>query len=658
MFFLKIVFNVPINNFFWYKNINTEDSTIGKRVEAYFGKRKLIGLVIGEAESLPADFDKNISVRAIEKFLDTERIFTDVQLTLAKKISDFYLASFGEVCFCMLPSAKKESTQDSLGLELADKPIPELNLSDEQQLAVKRIHNAVQAHQAKNLYLFGITGSGKTEVYLQAIRRTLDLGMSVIYLVPEIALTQQTSDELIKRFGSRVAILHSGLTQKKKFTEWKRIVQGQATVVVGARSAIFAPVKDLGLIIIDEEHDGSYKSGSTPRYHARQVAMMLSNLVSCPLVMGSATPSVEAWYLMKAGAIEKLTLTKRLAGGNIPAIEIVSMQGQTGAISKKLISEIVACKAEGKQSIIFLNRRGFAHFYVCYVCGYQMLCKNCSVPITWHKKAGVMKCHYCGWQAPPPKKCPECGSVEAGYASVGTEFIENELHSFLPDYTIRRLDTDVVSGKAETLQNTINLFREKKIDILVGTQMVAKGLNFPNVKLVGIALADTGLQMPDFRANERTFALITQVAGRAGRFSPGGKVIIQTLRPSHPAIKFAQESNINAFYEYELEQRRLLGYPPFSRLLRIVFRSKDQTKCETAIEAFAAQLKKNLPSTAQLLGPSECCIAVIAGNSRFQVLLKNKTITSLQRAVRDTLAAYKVHNTVYVEIDVDPVTVL
>ena len=316
-----------------------------------------------------------------------------------------------------------------------------------------------------------------------------------------------------------------------------------------------------------------------------------------------------------------------------------------------------AAKAEGKQSIIFLNRRGFTHFYVCYACGFQLLCKNCSVPMTWHKKEGVMKCHYCGWQTEPPKKCPECGSLDAGYSGVGTEFVEAEIKRYLPECTVARVDTDS-AGSSKALQETLTAFREGKIDILLGTQMVAKGLNFPQVKLVGIALADTGLQMPDFRAAERTFALITQVAGRAGRFMPDGRVIIQTLRPTHPAILFAKSGNMRAFYELELAQRREFGYPPFMRLLRIVFRSKEKQQTVKAADEAAAFLREALPAQAELLGPADCALSMVAGNHRRQILLKATRIGTLQKAVRKLIAAYKLPYAVYMEIDVDPIALL
>lgn len=655
MRYLEVVFNIPLSQSFYYANLDERISGWGKRVIAYLGKRKLTGFVIGESAQLPPDFPSAVTIKTIERFLDEESIFTESQLALAKKVACFYVCELGEVLSCMIPSAQRErSSEDLSSIEFSQQA---LKLSQEQCTAVTEISHAIQTATPLYFYLYGITGSGKTEVYLQAIQKALELGKSAIYLVPEISLTRQTTAALIERFGQAVAVLHSGLTASEKLQQWRRCMNADARIVVGARSAIFAPLKNLGLIVIDEEHDSSYKSSQTPRYHARQVAMMLSRQESCPLVMGSATPSLEAWYAAKSGTIKKLTLGKRLAGGEPPHIACVSMLGQSNALSKTLIAEMKAVKAKNKQSIIFLNRRGFTTSYVCYDCGYQLLCKNCSVPMTWHKQDGVMKCHYCGWQTAAPKKCPECGSLEAGYSGIGTEFIEDEIKRFLPECSVARLDSDTAS-KRGSVEKTLEDFRAHKLDILLGTQMVAKGLNFPDVSLVGIALADSGLQMPDFRASERCFALITQVAGRAGRFAADGKVIIQTIRPTHPAILYAKEAKLEDFYEYEIAQRRALGYPPFSRLLRIVFRSKSKEKAMMAAERFADILKKILPATAELLGPTECMISLIAGNYRYQILLKNRILPPMQKAVVTSLHTIKIAPTVYVEVDVDPMSLL
>jgi len=485
----------------------------------------------------------------------------------------------------------------------------------------------------------------------------LERGKGIIYLVPEIALTHQIIESVVSRFGNLAAVLHSGMTGNKRLAEWMRIKRGEARIVVGARSAIFAPMSNLGLIIIDEEHDGSYKSGTTPRYHARQVAMRRCSGGKCSLVMGSATPSIEAWYQMRSGAIRTYPLTQRLAGGAVPRVDIVSLGGAEGALSAALVTEIRGAKEAGRQSILFLNRRGFTHFFRCNTCGYELKCRNCSVPLTWHRAQGVMKCHYCGWQLSPPASCPECGSLDVGYAGFGTEFIEDEVKRTFPGYTIQRVDTDTLTKKGE-MKKALDDFREGKTDILLGTQMVAKGLNFPGVRLVGIALADTSLHMPDFRAAERTFALIVQVAGRAGRFFPDGRVLIQTWSPHNPAIVYASKCDVEGFYAYELEQRAQLGFPPFSRLVRLVFRSKNEKIAETGASGAASILKEHIPGDSELMGPSECPLALIAGNYRHQIILRGPNVQPLSLAVRRFIEDYKPLQSLYIEIDVDPVSLL
>ncbi len=654
---LEVVLDVPVWQSFTYTipEENREDDLVGKRVEVRFGSRVMIGFAIGSSETLPSNFPlAPEAVKPVLRVVDAEPIFGLREIALARWISAFYLCAEGEALAAMLPSGKKESDTGSLTFDDDDFSPARAALSAEQEAAVRGI---LDGDDARPAYLYGVTGSGKTEVFLQAAEAVLARGKGIIYLVPEIALTHQVIESVIERFGKEAAVLHSGLSGSKRLAEWMRIKRGEAHVVVGARSAIFAPLGNLGLVIIDEEHDGSYKSGTTPRYHARQVAMRRCADEKCPLVMGSATPSIEAWYQMKEGAIRTFPLTKRLAGGAPPEIRIVNLAGTEGSLSPTLIREIREAKTAGRQSIIFLNRRGFTHFFRCNTCGFELKCKNCSVPLTWHKTDGVMKCHYCGWQVKPPTVCPECGSLDVGYAGFGTEFIEEEVRRTFPDCAVQRVDTDTLTKKGE-LKRALDEFRGGKTDILLGTQMVAKGLNFPGVRLVGIALADTGLHMPDFRAAERTFALIVQVAGRAGRFFPDGRVIIQTWSPTNPAIAFASRSDVEGFYTWELEQRKELGFPPYSRLVRLVFRSKSAETAAEGAEGAAAIIGNYLGGAGELLGPAECPLAVISGNYRHHILLRGLQLAPMARAVRRFMTEYKSKTSLYIEIDVDPVSLL
>lgn len=654
---LEVVLNVPVYQSFTYRNPDplTFDRLTGKRVEVRFGSRTMIGFVVADMDTLPANFPlEEKAVKPILRVVDPEPLFGAREIALARWIASFYLCAEGEALGAILPSGKKESDSGGLTFDDTDfSPLP-IELSDEQEKAISGILDPTTAAPA---YIYGVTGSGKTEVFLRSAEAVLAAGKGIIYLVPEISLTHQVIESVIERFGKEAAVLHSGLSGNKKLTEWMRIKRGEARVVVGARSAVFAPLENLGLIIIDEEHDGSYKSGTTPRYHARQVAMRRCTDAKCPLVMGSATPSIEAWYQMRTGAIRTFPLTRRLAGGAVPEISIVNLGGTDGALSQTLIDEIRSAKEEGRQSIIFLNRRGFTHFFRCNTCGYELKCRNCSVPLTWHRQQGVMKCHYCGSQVQPPTSCPECLSLDVGYSGFGTEFIEDEVRKTFPGYSIQRVDTDTLTKKNE-LKNALDDFRAGKTDILLGTQMVAKGLNFPGVRLVGIALADTGLHMPDFRAAERTFSLIVQVAGRAGRFFPDGRVIIQTWSPGNPAIVYASRGDVEGFYAQELEQRAQLGFPPFARLVRLVFRSKNADTTETGAAGAASILKTLLPPEAELMGPSECPLALISGNHRHQIIIRGPSVPPISKAVRQFLTGYKPLPSLYIEVDVDPVSLL
>ena len=683
--YLEVILNLPVDQPFTYSYIPTDNDSkkkkdfapeIGKRAEIMFGNRKTTGFIIGVYDEIP----KNCPVppekiRPIKRVLDEEALFGTELIETARWISRYYLCTFGEAVFAMIPSGRRESSAGGFSFE-ADfgGDFKRNTLSGEQERAVNEIvsssvtppplvDSSLQTvnNQNKSLfhYLYGPTGSGKTEVFLSVAEEMLKKGKGVIYLVPEIGLTSQVTQDIVNRFGDTAAIIHSGLTPSRRLSEWHRIQNKEARVVVGARSAVFAPVPDLGLIIIDEEHDGSYKSGTTPRYHARQVAMHRAVTNKIPLLMGSATPSVEAFHGMKTGTIIRHTLSVRLAGGKMPHISCINLnQFKTeGCISEPLEREINKTLSEKKQAILFLNRRGFTHFFKCNSCGYELECKNCSVPLTYHKTENRLKCHYCGWSAQPPQSCPKCGSLDIGTSGFGTEFIESETKAKFPSARILRLDTDIITNKDELVQK-LDSFRNGEYDILLGTQMVAKGLNFPKLQLVGVILADTGLHMPDFRAGERTFSLITQVAGRAGRYFPDGKVIVQTYNPSQEAISFAVNSRVNEFYETELQTRDMLDFPPFCRLIRLVFRSANKNLALSAASDAVRILGITAPKNALVIGPAECPILKISQNYRYQVLLKGSSIIPLQAMARDLQQNYTHNQNVYIEYDVDPISLL
>ncbi|MCK5674859.1 MAG: primosomal protein N' [Spirochaetales bacterium] len=645
--YIQVVFNTPVNNSFTYKT-DSEECLTGYRVIASFGKRSLTGFVISDSTEKPTG---KYEVKSITRVIDKKVLFGQNEIKLAFWISSMYFCSHGEALSSMLPVGRRDSRSPAFDSE---DPVSSIarKLSDEQIISV----NAITVSENKLLYLYGITGSGKTEVFLQAAEKVIDEGKSVIYLVPEISLTHQLISQVKNRFNSRVAILHSALTPSQRLVEWHKIKSGESVLIIGARSAIFAPAVKLGLIIIDEEHENSYKSGSTPRYHARQVAMKRASLATARLVMGSATPSVEAYQLMEEGKIKRLNLTKRLSGGAVPENRIIDMKGSNGPLSKELINEMKITHNKGKQTILFLNRRGFSYFFHCKSCGWDMECKHCSVSMTYHKNTNRMICHYCGSVHLPVSVCPSCNSLDVGYSGFGTEMIEDEVKKFFPNLTISRIDSDSVKKKG-SLAQTLEDFKNRKIDILLGTQMVAKGLNFPGVRLVGIVLADSGLHLPDFRAGERTFSLITQVSGRAGRYTPDGLVLIQTYDPNNNAIRMAAENKQEAYYKDEIEKRKALGFPPFSRLFRLVFRGKKENDVLQYSEKVFNSLEGWNLDQVEILGPAECPIKKISRNYRYQILIRTNNFNAAHEAINH-LKKIATNSKVYMEIDVDPVSLL
>ena len=653
--FFDLVFNIPSDRVFSYRGDEKGEAEFGKRAMVPFGRRDCLGYVIGKRNAPPPGVPES-SVKPIRRLVDKEPIFDKRDLELAKWIAGYYFCGLGQALAAMIPSGKRAGDYPTLADE-EEIAVSPLDMSSEQKSALKTI---LAPNNITLFYLFGITGSGKTEVFLRAAEAKLNEGKSVIYLVPEISLTHQTADAIGKRFGNAAATIHSGMSPAARFTEWVRIRNSaDATIVVGPRSAVFAPVKNLGLIIIDEEQDGSYKSGNTPRYHARQVAMKRCAAEGACLVMGSATPSAEAWHLMREGTIKRLDLTRRLSGGSMPEIIPVCLDKAEGCLTPELKEEIRITSQMKRQTILFLNRRGFAYFYHCKSCGYELTCKHCSVSLTWYKSRNRAMCHYCGYTAIPPSTCPECGSLEAGFSGFGTEMIEEEVRKTFPELRILRIDADSMEKKG-SLKKALDHFRAGEIDILLGTQMVAKGLNFPGVRLVGVVLADTGLHLPDFRAAERTFSLVVQVAGRSGRYFPDGKVIVQTLRPLDPAIIKSCALDVEGFFDAELKQRQALSFPPYTRLIRFTFRCRDEERAKAAALRFTSIALPLLPPDSDALGPAECPLGFISNQYRRQLILRGKNMGTLHAAAGAALSSYENGNDkrVYLEVDVDPVSLL
>jgi primosomal protein N' (replication factor Y) len=541
---------------------------------------------------------------------------------------------------------------------------PPKTLNIHQLAAFTKIDEALRSKQYQAFLLQGVTGSGKTEVYLRSIEAALAYGQSALLLVPEIALTPAVAGQFFGRFGETVAILHSAFNDAERAEQWRRIRAGKSKVVVGTRSGVFAPVQNLGLIIVDEEHDSSYKQGETPRYHGRDVAVMRAHAAHAVVVLGSATPSLETRYNADKGKYTLLELPERIESRPMPMVELVDMRlefletRKQATFSRKLVEAVDGRLLNGEQTMLLLNRRGFSSFVACRACGERVQCVNCSVTLTFHRRDKRLLCHYCNYAEKVPTICPKCQSEHINFIGVGSERVEEELHRDFPKARIARLDRDTAGGKKQ-FETILNGFRERNFDILVGTQMIAKGHDIPNVTLVGVVNADIGLGMPDFRAAERTFQLLTQAAGRAGRGSLPGIVLIQTTNPDHYAVRHAAAQDYAKFYEQELQFRRAMRYPPFSALANLLVRSEKQEQA-MKMSAELGRLIEPAPEGIKMLGPAQAPVEKLKTEYRYQILLKSASRPKLNELLAK-LRQYAIEqkwNATSLVIDVDPLSLL
>lgn len=540
-----------------------------------------------------------------------------------------------------------------------------LTLNNQQQAAFEAIKSSLGGLgelAVQPFLLLGVTGSGKTEVYLQSAQAALDLGKTVLVLVPEIALTPQTVRRFKARFSQledQVAVLHSNLSQGERFDEWHRIRKGHARIVIGARSAVFAPLPNLGLIIVDEEHESSYKQENPPRYHARDVAVLRAAFEPCTIVLGSATPSLESWQNSLTAKYQLLRLDQRADAHSMPLVRVIDMRlekqkqkGQVAILSDRLRSALEQRLAKGEQSILFLNRRGFARSLQCHGCGYVCQCPHCAVALTYHRTDERLVCHVCGHQSIVPRKCPECQNPGIALQGYGTQKVEEVLQKILPEARFARIDADAMRRK-NALKDILRNFKSKKIDILIGTQMIAKGLHFPNVTLVGILNADLGLHVPDFRAGERTFQLITQVAGRAGRGALEGEVIVQTFTPHSPSIQFARKHDFDGYAEQEMEMRRQFRFPPFAHCAVLTARSTHERRAEFTLQTLHLRLKEALPPGISLGEVLPSPLIKSHDQFRFQITLRAHKARPLTNHVQNILQKTTLPDDVTVVFDMD-----
>jgi len=549
--------------------------------------------------------------------------------------------------------------------EAAADRAPPHQLHQEQQAALDAVLAALDAGRQETFLMHGVTGSGKTEVYIQAIEEVIRYGRQAIVLVPEISLTPQTRQRFRERFD-HVAVLHSHLRDAERHWHWQQIARGEVQVVVGARSAVFAPTPRLGLIVIDEEHDGSFKQDSTPRYHAREVALQRTRENNIPLILGSATPSLESFHAAQRGDYRLLELPGRVLGRPLPHVGAIDLRlefksrASRGAVSRQLHQAINESLREGGQVILLLNRRGFSTSIQCPACGHVVKCPDCDIALTHHREGDRAVCHFCDFEIAAPPVCPECDFVGIRYSGLGTQRLEAEVRSRFPDVPCLRMDSDTMQ-KPGSHEEALARFREGKVKILLGTQMIAKGLDFPDVTLVGVINADTALHFPDFRAAERTFGLVTQVAGRTGRSEKGGRVLVQTFSPEHPALQAAMNHDYLQFARQELPLREQYGYPPYTSMIRLVVRGP----LEATTEQFAERLCDELREAAQarslpcrVLGPAPAPISKLRGRFRYHMLLLAPDVASLTALVRESTRDLKPPEEVQWIADVDPLDML
>lgn len=647
--FADVHISYPLEGPFTYRVPPGMTVTHFTRVKVNFAGRNMAAYVHRIHDDKPSGFE----VKDILEIIDGEPLYDGRLIDLAQYTAHSYLSSMGEALAMALPSGLKASTRYKNPFERKDDGF--ISLNDEQRAVRDDIAASRERGELSHL-VFGITGSGKTELYIELAKQALARGRSVIYLVPEISLSSMIFERLYTVFGDDLILYHSHLTPNQRLNNWMRFYRGEARVAVGTRSAVFLQCPDLGMIVIDEEHDGSYKEHSTPRYNARRIALYRSKREKALVVMGSATPAVETLYACERGAMKLHRLTKRFGGAALPEIEVVKI---VSTKPSRILSTTLKIKTKkaidaGRQVIYLLNRRGFAPIVICGRCGWTVECPDCSISMNYHNDRRML-CHYCGLQRNVPAACEKCGAEPMDKVGSGTQRVEEIIEKEFQSYRVFRLDQDS-SRKKGTVPDLIGRMNAGEVDILVGTQLVAKGFDFHNITLVGVLLADIGMNMPDFRSSERIFALLVQVAGRSGRGDSPGTVIIQTLDDQKPLFKYIRAHDYYGFYRSELEARKLLRYPPFSRLARLLVRGKNEEKVISSIDVIKKALDEYIARQGHditILGPASAPFGRIGGNWRHHIILKSPDMNSLRQAVsacRGTITGREV----YLEIDMDP----
>ncbi len=665
--FAQVILDLPVEKSFHYKIPETlqTELKVGQWVEVPFNKRSCKGIVIGLQKEI-SDFAGE--TKEISGILAAGQQISEDLLNLTRWMAEYYCCSWGEALAAVVPwnvsARRRDDNRSALPCahdteKLESSPNTFFNLTVDQKASLERVVLALTQAKSEVFLLHGVTASGKTEIYFRAIEAAVALGKSAILLVPEIALTPQLVEWSRVRFSGNVAVLHSALSVSERRQEWIRIEQGSASVVIGARSAIFAPLRRLGIVIVDEEHEPAYKQEETPRYHARDAAIQRGRLNGAVVVLGSATPSLESYEKAKKGEFQLLSLPQRVEKRTLPEVFVVDMREEArenrrfSIFSRKLRFAIEEVIKAGEQGILFINRRGFAPFVQCQSCGTVAGCRSCSVGLSFHSRLQKLVCHYCGYQLTPPAVCPQCREPALRYLGIGTQKVESELVRLFPAVRVARLDSDT-TRKRGAYEKIFSQFKKGQLDFLVGTQMVAKGFDFPRVTLVGVASADVTLHLTDFRSSERTFNLLTQVAGRSGRGERPGKVIIQTFSPEHYAIQMARSQDYEGFFEKEMRYRLETRFPPAVHLVDILFKGKDELKVVQTGKEIMERLKQNGGGVFEIIGLSPCPIPRIRDQYYWHLLLRGESPVRVSEMVRPILRARQKKRGVTVKVDVDP----
>ncbi len=664
---IDVAIPLPVDDPFSY-HVHLDKMSLpgrGTRVLVPFKNREILGYVVGASKE-----SSSFKTKAVTQLFDDGLILDDAMLALTKRISEYYCCSWGEAIANALPQLVKKKTpvaEKRKKKKEEDLPADEEpalkgvhNLSKEQQSALDKITQALDAFQNKIFLLYGVTASGKTEVYVRAIEACFKQDRTAIVLVPEIALTVHVKNYFKERFHDEIIVLHSQMPPRERYDGWLKIREGKCRIVLGPRSAVFAPLKRLGLIIIDEEQEDTYKQEESPRYHAGQVARWRAEAEDAVLILGSATPALRTMFEADEQKIEKILLKERVTTHSLPRIEVVDLRGERNPICSRVLERAIEETLRKKEGIlIFLNRRGFSTQLRCSSCQEIARCRFCFVSLTFHQEVNAAVCHYCNFRWTKLTECPTCKSHGLQYLGMGSEKIESDFARRFPQARIARLDSDVArkKGKAEEI---LKAFAKNEIDILVGTQMIAKGHDFPRITLVGVLMADLALALPDYRSSERNFQILVQVAGRAGRGEKQGRVVIQTYSPDHYSIKAAAKQDYEAFYKAEIESRKRMGYPPFSHLINVIVRGPNNAHVENYILSLRMILEQKAANANifSIIGPAPCPIPKLRGHYRWHIMLKGNEMKMMNQSLKAAVAGVRKMNSVMMAVDVDPVNIL